>query len=108
MGERLLAIDVLSTLESQHGGKGVRVLTGADDYRIELFCLIENFAEVVKFFGFGMPGSGGIEVVGIHIAQGDDILRGNAGEITAPSATGANDGYVQFIIQILAPQEGRS
>src|SRR5262249_45890377 len=46
MRERLLAVDVLAQLQRRHGGERMRVLGRADDYRVELLCVVVDLAEI--------------------------------------------------------------
>src|ERR1041384_7120511 len=47
----------------------------------------------------------GIEVVRVHVAEGDDILGSYGLQVAAAAATGADNGNVKFIIQVLTAQE---
>jgi hypothetical protein len=105
--ERLLAIDVLFVLQGEHRRESVRVLAGADDNRVEVFGVIEDFAEVGEFFCVGMFSGGSVEVFGVDVAEGNDVFGGDAPEIGTAAATGGNDGDVEFVVEVLAAKDGR-
>jgi hypothetical protein len=46
--------------------------------------------------------------VGIHVAQGDDVLAGKVGGVVGPFAAGADNAHVQFIVGRLEPGLGSS
>ena len=74
--ERLLAIHGLLHLQRGHRGIRVRVLGGADDDAVDLRFLdrVVEFAEIAEglraFEGIGSA----VEVLAIHIADGDDVF----------------------------------
>src|SRR5687767_6832834 len=46
MGEWFLAVNMFATLHSSHGREGVDVVGSGDNYRVDVFLLIEHDAEV--------------------------------------------------------------
>ncbi len=105
--ERLLAIDVLVPVERQQRGEGVGVLAGADDHGVEVGGPVEQLAEIGERAGLRMRGLGGVERRPAHVAQGDDVLGGDALEVGRAAAAGADDGDVQLVVEVLAAEDRR-
>ena len=98
--EGLLDVDVFASLHAPHGGGGVHMVGGGDDYGVDVFAfLVEHLAEVAigRGFGEGFEGFGGAAVV--DVAQRDDVLRGRGGaDVACALPAGADGGEVKFLI----------
>jgi hypothetical protein len=75
MGERLLAVDVLARLEREQRGERVGVFAGADDHGVKRLRSVEELPEVDFAPGLGVRRRGGREVLLVHVAERDDVLR---------------------------------
>ena len=103
--QRFFAIDVFAMLERQHGRECVGVLAGANDDSVEVTGALEEFAEIGEFLRARMFRGGGLEVSGVDIAKGHDVFGRNGFEVAGAAPARANNGQVQFLIQILSAQE---
>ena len=100
-----LTIDVFPTLQGEHGGEGVRVLARAHHDSVKLIDVVEELAEICAFARFGMFYCLSIEVALVDVAEGDDILGSDGLEVAFAAATGADNGNVKLIIQVLTAEE---
>ena len=83
----------------------MRVLTRADYYCIEGFGVVEELSEIGEFARLWVFRRRRVHRPRIHVAQSDNIFRGNGFEIAGATAAGTDDGDVEFIIEVLAPEE---
>lgn len=72
-GDGLFAEDVETAIHGPDGNEGVGVVGGAADDGVEAG-VIEAVAPVFVGFGMGKLGFGEGEVLGVYIAEGDDVL----------------------------------
>jgi hypothetical protein len=108
VGEGLFAVDVLVVLQGKHGCPGMAMLTDGDHDGIKIARrLVEHLAEVGELFGIGEIFAGLLHVVGIDIAQGDDVLGFDLCGVCRPAPAGADDGDVQLAVEALSAQECR-
>src|SRR5581483_3494691 len=98
--ERLFTVDVLLPLECRQRGECVRVFGGTDHDSIELAVLqlVVQAAEIPE-----LPRLGGflrcfLEVIVIHIAEGDDVLAEHLSHIFPTASAAADDGEVEFLV----------
>src|SRR5205814_5532716 len=75
--------------------EGVGVLGGADDDGVDVVGLVEEPAEVVVAPRPRVARRGPAEVVVVDVAQGDDVLAGDAVGVGGAAAAGADDGQVE-------------
>ena len=102
VGQRLLAIDVLAGLQGGHRDYRVRVVGRGDDYRVDVFLLVEHGAEILVDLGLriGLEGLGC--VCHIDVAKGHDVLGLAGAEIAAAHAAHADAGNVELVSRRLA------
>ncbi len=108
VGERLLAVDVLLQLERGQRGEGVRVLGGADEHGVELTGMVEDAAEVDLLPRLRIQGRGLIEGVAIDVADGRDVLGGDAFQVRAATAADADHGDAELVSGLRAEDGGAS
>src|SRR5262249_6726364 len=48
---------------------------------------------------------GATQRVGVHVAQGDDVLFGNLGEVVRAATADADDGEVEFVVGVASAEE---
>ena len=106
VSQRLFAIHVLAELQCRKRGKGVRVFTGTDNDGVELVGMVVELAKVGQSACPGMCFGSPTEVIGVDIAQRNDVLRRHRLQVARASSTGANHGDVELLVQIPAPQNG--
>jgi hypothetical protein len=106
VGERLLAVDVLAVLQGQHGRRRVRVLAGADDHGVEGGGMVKELAEVGELFGVAVFGPGRLQGGAAHVAQRDDVLGGDGGEVGGAPAAHTDQGDVELVGRLAGAQEG--
>ena len=85
----------------------MRMLAGADYNRVEFLCMVKHSAEIGEFAGPRMLRGGRLHRAGIHVAQGDDILRRHAIQVRPATAARRNHRDVQLLIQIPPAQDRR-
>src|SRR5207249_486277 len=97
VGQWLFEVDVLARLEGPQGREGVHVVRRADDDGLDVF-LVEEAAKVLVEAGprVGLPGRAG--AVDVHVAQGDDVLAADAGQVLGAAAGGADDAEVEAVV----------
>src|SRR6185503_17793795 len=92
----LLAVDVLAELHRGACDDAVAVVGGGDGDGVDLVAhLVEHFAKIFEGFGVGVLLGRELEVVGIDVAQGDDLAAGlgrvfNVGGALAGAADGGD------------------
>src|SRR5204863_1353618 len=109
-GQRLLAVDVLLALERRHGGKGMGVLSRADDHGVELAVLegVVHLAEITELLCL-WGRLGGLEQVPlVHVAQGDDVLALELPEVVRAAPAGADEREVELVVGRARADEGRA
>jgi hypothetical protein len=106
VGERFFAVDMLPELKRWESSKGVGVLGAANDDGVDVAGVIVEFSEIDVFAGFGMFLGGGIEVAFVHVTKGNDVFRGDFGEVAGAASAGADDGDVEFVAGILCRDDG--
>ena len=74
VGERLLAVDVLSALDGRHRDDRVVMIRRAHDDRVDPLLLVEHLAEVFVFRGPRILVEGVRRVAPIDVGQGHDVL----------------------------------
>jgi hypothetical protein len=85
---------VFPLLQREHRHKGVGMFAGADDYGVKIRGVLENFSKVGEFLSFGIFFRGGVEIVRVHVAKRDDILRGYGLEIAAAPPSSPDNGNI--------------
>jgi hypothetical protein len=101
VGERLLAVDVLAAVQGPYVDEGVRVVgRGADD-GVDVF-LVEALAPVDVGLGLRVGLGGLLEVVGVNIAQGDDVLARDLVQVAPAAPAHADAGDVELLAGRLA------
>ena len=99
VGQRFFAINVLAALDGGHRRHGVTMVRRGDHDRINLlFHRIEQFAKIAELFGGGKfpERLGGL--LGVHVAQRDDVvIGGDRINIAGAHAADANAGDVQLL-----------
>ena len=98
--QRLLAVDVLAQLQGRQGGEGVGVLARAHDDRVELAGVVVELAKVTQAPGVRVLDGRSLDGRIVHVAERDDVLAGNSGQIGRTPAAGADDGDVELLVQV--------
>jgi hypothetical protein len=99
---------MLAQLERRQRRKGMRVLAGAYHHGVELLLILVKLAEIHEAFRLGKLLPGRVQCRLSHVANGDDVLApANVAHVAATAPAGADDGDVQFAVEILAAQECR-
>jgi len=106
VGERLLAVDVLLQLERGQRGKGVRVLGGADEHGVELAGMIEDAAEIDLLARLRIQGRRLVERRAVDVADGGDVLGGDALQVGAAPAADADHGDAELVPGLRAEDGG--
>ena len=106
VSQRFLAIDVLAQLERRERGKGVRVLGAAHHDGIDILRVVVEFTEVDMLASLWKLLGRSLKVALVHVAQGDDVLGANLGEVPGAATTATDDGDVQPIIWRTGPENG--
>ena len=107
VGEGFFAVDVLLMLQGTHGRQGMGMLAGADDDGVEVLGAVEELAEVGELLCFGEFLGGLFDGRPVDVAEGDDVLGTDAASIAASAATGADDGDVEFVVEVSSPDDAR-
>jgi hypothetical protein len=89
---------MLAHLQRKHHGQRVRMVGRADDHRVDVFLTLEHAPIVRPQLRVGEHLRRVRQVVQVHIAQGDDILAGDAAQVVPPAPADANHSDVQFIV----------
>ena len=108
MGQGFFAVDMLAKLERGQGGEGVGVFTGTHHHRIKLAGVIVEFPEILDLPCLGKLGGGPIQVGLVNVTERDDVFGFHAIEIGTTPAPGADDGNIQFGVEVLTTDDGRS
>ena len=98
VGQWFFAIDMLAEFEGRQHGEGVRVFGRGHDDRVNVLALVVKLAEVHIFARLRVFGGGGIQVLLVHVAEGDDVFAADLGHVLGAASAGANDGNVELII----------
>src|SRR5271165_5490309 len=71
--QRLLDIDMLAALDGRHADDSVCVIRRGDDYRVDIFLLVEHHAKIFVDDRLGVPGDrlGGV-APGVYVAESHD------------------------------------
>ena len=103
--ERLLTIDVFTALHRPHRRRGMRMVGGGNDHRVDIVALLVEHLAVVfvllcvwKF----RKGLGGYLPVGI--GKGNDVFRRAARNVAVALTAGADGGDVQLLVRGLVAQ----
>src|SRR5439155_792284 len=96
-----------SRLEREHRGKHVRVFAGAHHNGVEVAGPVEHFAEVGELLRARMEHRRLLDGIRVDVAEHGDVFRGDAGGIGDAAAAGADDGDVQFVVEVSPAQQGR-
>src|SRR3954452_25399691 len=97
---------MLAAFQGAHARKSVRVFAGAHDHGIKLASRVEELSEVGEFLCIRVLRGGCVEVPAVDIAERDDVLGTDAAHVAPTAASGANDGDIQLVVEVLAPEEG--
>ncbi len=95
--QRLLNVDVLAPLHGGHRNHGVQVVRRGDDHRVDVLLLVEHLAEIRPLLRVGILLEDGGRVLGVHVAQGHDVLARALGDVVLPHAADADAGDVQLL-----------
>ena len=104
VGQRLLAVDVLAAVHGPIGDEGVRVVGGAADHGVDVL-LVEALAPIHVLLGPGKLRRGEGQVLLVHVAEGDDVLVGQAVEVGFAAAPGADEGDVELVAGCVGAEE---
>lgn len=109
ISEWLLAVDMFFEFQRGQRGKGVGVFAGADDHGIEFLFDLVQFPEIRIAFGLGKLLLGGVQGDGRNVADRHNVFAfANLREIPSPASPNPDDGDVEFLVQILGAEQGRS
>jgi hypothetical protein len=98
MHQWLLAIHMLAHLQRKHCGQRVRMVGRADDHRVDILLPFQHPPIVRPQLRVGKHLRRVRQVVQVHIAQGDDILAGDAAQVVPPAPADANHCDVQLVV----------
>jgi hypothetical protein len=87
---------VFAVLDGSHRDKGVKMIGRGHHYGVYVLLFVEHFAKVSEDFGFGIFFEDTTGVVGVDIAQGDDVFAAELFEIVRALAADADPGDVNF------------
>lgn len=96
-GDGFFAEDVEAAVHGPDGDEGVSVVGGAADDGVEAG-VVEAEAPVFVGFGLGKFGFGKGEVLGVDIAEGDDILCFQIVVVLFGAAVCTDEGNVEFVV----------
>ena len=106
MRQRLLTIHVKPPLKRGDCGDGVRVIRRGDDDRIKI-ALLQQAAKVPVLLRLRKLHGRLGEVVGVHVADGDDVLVLHTGDVASGAACDGDKTNVKFVIRGKLARSGR-
>lgn len=96
MGERFLAINVFAELDGGHGNERMEMIGRGDHYGVDVLLFLEHFAKVGEDFCFWIFFEDASGVVGVDVADGNDVFAAELFEIDSALAANADAGNVEF------------
>jgi hypothetical protein len=105
MCQRLLAIHVFAQVQSRQRGEGVRVLRRAYDNRVKFTGMVVELPEVTAAASVWMIHSSMVNRWLKHIAERHNVFGGDSPQIVRASASHADHGDIQFLIQVPAAHD---
>src|ERR1043166_1049623 len=96
VGQRFLAIDVFAAVHRPIGHEGVRVIGRAAHDRFDVL-LLQTLTPVHVVLRVRELLGGKGQMLLVHVAEGDDVLAGDAGEMDFAATPGADQGDVQLV-----------
>ena len=97
---------MLAQLEGGQHRKRVRVLGGAHDDGVNVLALIVKLVEVHVFARLRVLGGRGVEVLLVHVAERDNVLALDLGQVGSAASARANDREVELVAGGKAPGPG--
>ena len=87
-------------------GERVGVFAGAHDDGIEILGTIKDLPEIRVLARLRKFRRGLVQVLSVDVAKGDDVFGRHGLKIAATAPARADDGEVEFVVQVLPTQEG--
>ena len=104
VAERLLAVDMLAAVHAPVGDEGVGMIRRAADHRLDVL-LVEELPPVHVLLGPGELLRPKSQVLFVHVAQGDNVLAGEAAEMGFAAAPRADEGNVELVTGGIGAEE---
>ncbi len=111
VGERLLAVDMLTHTHGDHGGQRVHVVRGRDGHGIKTVAELAEHLAPVSVVGHARVALVDLgEASGIDVAEADEAglgVRGTFGDIAVALAVDPDRGDLDLRVQIAGPDNRR-
>ena len=104
IAERLFTVDMFAAVHAPVGDESVGVIRGAADNRLNVL-LVEALPPVHILLGAGEFLRSKSQVLLVHVAQGNDILAGEAAEVRFGAAPGADEGNIELVTGGIGAEE---
>jgi len=96
MDQRLFTIDVFAEFDCGHENEGMEVIGRGDHDGVDILLLVQHLPKISEDFCFGIFFEDASGVVGVDVAEGDNIFAAELFEVGCALTTNANAGNVEF------------